>query len=136
MTNWFVQNRDKKEEDVGPLRPSELLERVRKGEVTQETMVRKDDSPWFQASQVGGLFEAARRPTIEYFCPQCETEVSEPPVLCSNCGLDVHQAITRITENSIGNQADRSFSSQAGKSVKNWLLKKRIRKDNKKTDES
>mgnify|MGYP000293648354 CR=1 FL=1 len=43
-------------EDVGPLRPSELLDKVRSGEVRPETMLRKDDSAYFQASDVGGLF--------------------------------------------------------------------------------
>lgn len=128
MTNWFVQQ-DGTREDLGPLRPSELLEKVRRGEVTRTSRLRKDDSAWFSAAQVGGLFEAAMRPTIEYFCPHCQVEVSEPPSVCNRCGNDVHQAVTRITENGIVNSADQSVAGQAGQSVMNWLNKKRLGKD-------
>jgi hypothetical protein len=44
---------------VGPIGPAELLQMVKKGEVTSETLVRKDDSKWYPADEVGGLFEAA-----------------------------------------------------------------------------
>ncbi|MGB1707785.1 MAG: DUF4339 domain-containing protein [Rubripirellula sp.] len=125
MTRWFVQQ-DESQEDLGPLRPSELLELVRGGKVTSESMLRKDDSNWFSAASVGGLFEAAMRPTIRYFCPQCETEVTEPPVNCHECGREIHQALTQITENTIVNQADQTAVGNAGNSVKNWLKKKRI----------
>lgn len=128
MTNWFIQQQNEPE-DMGPLRPSELLLKVRNGEVTRETMVRKDDSPWFTAGEVGGLFEAAMRPTIEYFCPGCHHEVSEPPVTCPKCGEKVKRGITKITENSIVRRDDQSLTSQAGHSVRKWLQKKRISKD-------
>jgi len=128
VTRWFVQQ-DESQEDLGPLRPSELLEMVRGGKVTSESMLRKDDSNWFSASNVGGLFEAAMRPTIRYFCPQCETEVTEPPVNCHECGREIQRALTQITENSIVNQADQSVVGNAGSSVKNWLKKKRIVKN-------
>jgi hypothetical protein len=119
---------DESQEDLGPLRPSELLEMVRGGKVTSESMLRKDDSNWFLASNVGGLFEAAMRPTIRYFCPQCETEVKEPPVNCHECGREIQQALTQITENAIVSQADQSVVGNAGSSVKNWLKKKKIGK--------
>ena len=128
MTRWFVQQGDS-QEDLGPLRPSELLEMVRAGQVTSDSMLRKNDSNWFSASSVGGLFEAAMRPTIRYFCPQCETEVKEPPVTCHECGREIQQALTQITENSIVNQVDQSLVGNAGSSVKNWLKKKRIAKN-------
>ena len=128
MTNWFIRQGG---EELGPLRPSELLQKVRSGEVTRETMLRKDNSSWFSASQVGGLFEAAMRPTIEYFCPQCQREVGEPPVNCAHCGREIQQAITRITENSIRPATEPSLTSQAGRSVRHWLQKKRLSKDNK-----
>lgn len=127
MTKWFVQQ-DESEEDLGPLRPSELLEMVRCGTVTSESMLRKDDSNWFSAANVGGLFEAARRPTIRYFCPQCEAEVTEPPVTCHECGREIQRALTQITENTILNPADQTAVGNAGSSVKNWLKKKRIAK--------
>jgi hypothetical protein len=128
VTKWFVQQ-DESQEDIGPLRPSELLEMVRCGKVTSDSILRKDDSSWFTAGAVGGLFEAAMRPTIRYFCPQCEIEVTEPPVNCQECGREIHQALTQITENSIVNQADQTAVGNAGNSVKNWLKKKRIVKN-------
>lgn len=131
MTKWFVQQ-DESQEDIGPLRPSELLEMVRCGKVTSDSMLRKDDSNWFTAATVGGLFEAAMRPTIRYFCPQCEIEVTEPPVTCPECGREINKALTQITENTIVNQADQAVVGNAGNSVKNWLKKKRIVKNREK----
>ena len=127
VTDWFIKN-DDDTGDIGPLRPRELLSKVRAGEVTRETQLRKDDSAWFPAGNVGGLFEAAMRPTIEYFCPQCEAAVSEPPCICPKCGRDIRKAITKITENVIRNPEEESISEQAGRSVKNWLRKKRIKR--------
>ena len=46
---------------MGPMSPQELLEMVRVGDVTGTTLVRKNDSKWFRADSVGGLFEAAFR---------------------------------------------------------------------------
>ena len=57
-SQWYCEVRGKK---IGPLSPPELLEKVRVGDVTPTTMVRKNDSKWFRADQVGGLFEAAFR---------------------------------------------------------------------------
>lgn len=136
VTSWFIQTDDNRE-DVGPLRPSDLLQKVRAGEVTRETLLRKDDSAWFLAGTVGGLFEAAMRPTIEYFCPQCETSVGEPPVVCHYCGREIRQAVTKITENTITDQEDQTLTEQAGRSVQNWLRKKRAkRKQNENQQES
>ena len=128
MTKWFVQQ-DESQEDIGPLKPSELLELVRSGKVTSDSMLRKDDSNWFVAGEVGGLFEAAMRPTIRYYCPQCEVEVTEPPVTCHECGREIHRALTKITENTIVSQADQNVLGGAGSSVKNWLKKKKLAKD-------
>ena len=125
MTQWFVQQ-DSGRAELGPLRPSELLELVRSGDVTKESKVRKGDSTWCSAGEVGGLFEAALRPTIQYFCPQCETEVTEPPVTCMKCGREIRTGITKITEHAIVQRTDPA-SSTAG-SVKKWLHKKGIRK--------
>ncbi len=132
MTKWFIQRADSAE-DLGPFRPSELLDLVRSGEVTSETMLRKDNSPWFAAADVGGLFEAAMRPTIRYFCPQCETEVSEPPVTCPKCDRDIRRAKTRITENTIISRHEQSVAEQAGSSVKKWLHRKKLSRENKDT---
>ncbi len=57
-SKWYCDVRGKK---VGPISPSELLEMIRSGDVTATTMVRKNDSRWFRADSVGGLFEAAFR---------------------------------------------------------------------------
>ena len=55
-TQWYC---DLMGRVVGPLTAEELLKKVRKGEFSAETLVRKDDSKWFPANQVNGLFEAA-----------------------------------------------------------------------------
>ncbi len=128
VTNWFIQS-DKELDDLGPFRPSELLNKVRAGEVTRETKLRKDDTAWFDAGDVGGLFEAAMRPTIEYFCPQCETQVNEPPVVCHKCGCEIRKAIAKITENCIVNANDQSLTGQAEQSVQNWLRKKKTKRN-------
>lgn len=128
MTRWFIQRGGKDDDDLGPFRPSELLDKVRQGEVRPETMLRKDDSAYFQASDVGGLFEAAMRPTIQYFCPQCKKEITEPPVTCPHCDYNVTRALTRITENTIVNPEEQSLSEQAGSSVKKWLNRKKAAK--------
>jgi hypothetical protein len=78
---------------------------------------------------VGGLFEAALRPTIQYFCPQCETEVSEPPVSCPKCGREIREGITRIIEHTIAERSDLPINgAKAGGSVKRWLQRKGIGK--------
>lgn len=100
MTRWFIQSDDARDER-GPLVPSELLDLVRRGEVTRRSLVRTDDSAWIPAGSVGGLFEAAWRPTIEYFCPCCQAEVGEPPVRCGHCGQQVRHGIAKITEHGI-----------------------------------
>lgn len=106
MTQWFIQSEDG-HQDLGPFRPNELLEMVRNGQVTRRTKIRRDDkTAWFTASDVGGLFEAAMRPTIQYFCPACDTEVGDPPIVCHHCGHKVRRAVTRITENTIIDRED------------------------------
>ena len=124
MTKWFVQQ-DESQEDIGPLKPSELLEMVRSGKVTSDSMLRKDDSNWFVAGEVGGLFEAAMRPTIRYYCPQCEVEVTEPPVTCHECGREIIAALQRSPRTPVSVRPTRTCLG-AGSSVKNWLKKKSL----------
>lgn len=126
MSDWFVQGPDG---DIGPFRPSELLQLVRIGKVKPETQVRKGDSAWFEASSVGGLFEAAMRPTIEYLCPGCGIPVREPPCTCAECGREIHRAKLRITENTIVGEDDGGRPSQAGRSVQRWLKKVRGKRE-------
>lgn len=123
MAVWFVQRED--DEDLGPLRPADLLSLVRDGSVTADSMLRKDDSAWFPASDVGGLFEAARRPTIEHFCPDCNVRVNQPPTTCPRCGKDLLKTKTRIIEHSFndGNQGA-GQPGQKSASAKKWLQKK------------
>lgn len=130
MTDWYVQqpNPEFEEEFIGPLRPSELLKLVRDGQVGPEHLLRKDDSAWFEAREVGGLFEAAMRPTIQLFCPGCHMQLQEVPTTCPKCGLEVVKAKEEITENSIVGPNDVSMS-QAGRSVQKWLKKKVRKKD-------
>ncbi|MEO9596001.1 DUF4339 domain-containing protein [Rhodopirellula bahusiensis] len=129
MSVWFVQKGD---EQLGPYKPAELLALVRDGSVVAETKIRKDDSNWFSASEVGGLFEAARRPSIEHYCPQCNVRVSQPPTICPECGKDLDRTKTRIIEHSIGQTKRSSDTPSAGPSdsAKRWLQKK-IRRDKK-----
>lgn len=125
MSDWFVQSKSGGDES-GPYRPSELLELVRSGEVTPESMLRKDNSNWFVAADVGGLFEAAMRPTIRNFCPNCQFEISEPPVTCPKCDTNVVRAQTEIIENSISSKNTTSHSDTTENSVKGWLKRRRL----------
>ena len=124
MAQWYIRGESGRENDRGPLRPSELLKLVRDGKITPETKLRKDDSAYFAAAEVGGLFEAAMRPTIQYFCPQCRREVHEPPVTCPHCDFNVVRALTKITENTIASP-ERQAEEATGSSVKRWLSRKR-----------
>jgi len=106
VTQWFIQS-DDGHKALGPFRPNELLERVRNGEVTRQTKIRRDvEATWFTAGDVGGLFEAAMRPTIQYVCPACENEVSEATKVCPHCNEKIRRAKTRIIENTIIDRAD------------------------------
>jgi hypothetical protein len=114
--------------EVGPLRPNELLALVRKGEIQPETMLRKDDSAWFEARTVGGLFEAAARQEVEYYCPGCNRRVSRPPVTCPNCLRDLKRGEARAVQPQANSSApkpeDNGQASESQRSVQNWLKKK------------
>ena len=55
-TQWYCDLMGKV---VGPMTSADLLKRVRKGDIRIETLIRKDNSRWFPAGEVGGLFQAA-----------------------------------------------------------------------------
>ncbi|MGB7343196.1 MAG: DUF4339 domain-containing protein [Pirellulaceae bacterium] len=130
MADWFIKSEssDAPEDVVGPLKPNELLELVRKGDVVPTTQIRKGDSAWFEASSVGGLFEAAIRPTITYFCPRCNIPIPKPPAICTKCLTNVQKAREEIVENSIRTPGS-DLAAGAGRSVQNWLKKKVRNKD-------
>lgn len=125
MADWFVKSEksDAVEDQIGPLKPNQLLELVRRGDVVPTTQIRKDDSAWFNAGSVGGLFEAAIRPTITYFCPKCTAPIQKPPTTCAKCLTNVERAREEIVENSIHNRSN-DITAGAGRSVQNWLKKK------------
>ncbi len=57
-TQWYCELMGKLQ---GPFTSAELLQKVKLGEITQDTPVRKNDSKLFPAIEVNGLFEAAFR---------------------------------------------------------------------------
>lgn len=59
MTNvWYYRYRG---QEVGPLTPAELLQAVRRGDVTPDTEVCPESGGWLPAGKVNGLFEQAAR---------------------------------------------------------------------------
>ena len=88
-TEWYIESMGKV---VGPLSPVQLLQKVRSGEITENTQIRKDDSQWVNASEVNGLFEAAKRPNVRYKCPYCGAQIDKPPTTCLGCDREVTAA--------------------------------------------
>ena len=137
MAVWFLQRMEGNvQTEVGPLRPSELLTMVRNGEIKPETRLRKDDSAWFPASDVGGLFEAAVRQELEYYCPSCNCRISKPPITCSNCLRDLGPREARVVKPEKLTQVPMPTESQAPReeeqrSVQSWLQKKVAKKNQK-----
>ena len=83
MAEWFIHHDE--ETEIGPLQPSELKELVRTGAITEETLCRKDDSAWFRACDIDGLFATADSQVLGYRCPSCKNSVGKPPTYCKNC---------------------------------------------------
>jgi len=121
MAQWFMQSAA---EELGPFAPSQLLEMVRRGEITPETKLKKDNSAWFPADQVGGLFEAAVRPTVQYLCPFCRGEVKSAPCECTHCGRQIDVAHRQVTQHKI-EPATRNgqVTDGPGASMRGWLSK-------------
>ena len=95
---WFIRG---DAEDLGPYRPSEILRLIWEGAICEETMLRKGDSPWTAAGDVGGLFEAARRPTVSWTCPHCGRAIRQPPAYCYRCDRFVERAEKHVTEHKV-----------------------------------
>lgn len=85
-TEWFYQRNG---DVIGPITPSELLAGVRKGVIQHDSLIRKDDSQWVAACEVGGLFEAAKRDLVQYHCPFCGARVHKPPTTCIDCSREI-----------------------------------------------
>lgn len=129
MAVWFLQRLEGSvQTEVGPLRPAELLSMVRKGEINPETKLRKDDSAWFPAGDVGGLFEAASRREVQYFCPACNRRISQPPITCPNCLRDLGRNDARVVQPEKMALASDPLESQESKeehrSAQSWFQKK------------
>lgn len=110
---WFVRGET---EDLGPYRPSEILQLIWDGVVREETMLRKGDSAWTPAGDVGGLFEAAARPTVRWTCPRCGRDVRQPPTYCRRCDLFLERANRSVTEHTVpARPVKGSAAAHAGK---------------------
>ncbi|MCU0875235.1 MAG: DUF4339 domain-containing protein [Pirellulaceae bacterium] len=57
-TKWFYKLGGR---TLGPISGADLLAKVREGAIKEGSWVRKDDSAWFPAEDVSGLFEEAFR---------------------------------------------------------------------------
>ena len=67
-TEWYYQIMN---DVVGPLSGRQLLDKVRAGQVKEDTLVRKDDSQWVPARQVNGLMDAVEQSRTQRVCPYC-----------------------------------------------------------------
>jgi hypothetical protein len=81
-TEWYYQIMN---DVVGPLSGRQLLDKVRAGQVKEDTLIRKDDSQWVPARQVNGLLEAVAQPLAQRICPYCGQTVDPPPSTCRGC---------------------------------------------------
>lgn len=89
MAEWFYEQMG---QTIGPITGKQLLARVRSGDIVADTAVRKDDSQWVPARDVGGLFEAAGgRESREITCPYCGATIDRPPTRCTKCHRQVEQ---------------------------------------------
>lgn len=81
-TEWYYQIMN---DTIGPLTSSQLLAKVRSGQVKEDTLIRKDDSQWVPARLVNGLLDAAQHDHVQRVCPYCGHTVEHPPTTCSGC---------------------------------------------------
>ena len=129
MSQWFYQY---EEEVYGPVKASDLLQLVREHTINAETLVRKDSSAWFPAAEVGGLFEAASKPTVEYFCPDCSSQVAKPPCFCRKCRKVLEYARPKVTANEIeGYEKHEEPADKPSEGWKQWLRRLKHQRDEK-----
>jgi hypothetical protein len=86
---------------IGPLTSTELLQKVRNGEIREGTRIRKGDSQWVNAMEVNGLFDAAHRAAFQYKCPYCGGEIERPPTLCLQCDREIAAAYLKRDKTAI-----------------------------------
>ena len=120
MNQWFVLHES---EARGPFTPKELLTMVRRGTITEATKLRKDNSSWFPAREVGGLFEAAVKPTVVLHCPDCQAVIPQPPCMCPGCGRQVENARREVVQNRIDARSESATKNVITASMQNWLNK-------------
>lgn len=89
MADWYYQTNG---DEHGPISSREIVDRIRAMQITGNTMIRKGDSRWVQASEVDGLFEAATNASVRYLCPYCAFDVSKPPTTCEGCDRYLNDA--------------------------------------------
>ncbi len=99
MPDWYY--RDHHDNTVGPVKPGELLQLIRDGELTEDTLVRKDDSQWVRSVEINGLWQAAARPDTEFCCPVCNASLPKPPCRCPKCLKYVDKAVGKIKKPSV-----------------------------------
>ncbi|WP_153556551.1 DUF4339 domain-containing protein [Roseimaritima sediminicola] len=124
MSEWFVRQN---ETEIGPVDGSGLLDMIREGAVKQDTLVRKNDSAWFEARSVGGLFEAASKSSTNYYCPECNAAVRKPPCVCPGCRIQLNYARAKVVENKIDGYEPAAKPKRSA-SVQNWLRRVQTRR--------
>ncbi len=117
MAEWFVRQQDV---EIGPLTGENLLDLIREGTVQLDTLVRKDDSAWFEAGTVGGLFAAASESTTEYYCPECRARVPKPPCVCPACEIQLSYARAKLVEHKIAGYTPKPKPKRSD-SMNRWL---------------
>lgn len=127
MSEWYYLEN---EQAIGPFSPQELLDLVRQQIVVTTTMVRKDQSAWFPAFEVGGLFDAAVKPTVTYHCPECGTKVLKPPTYCRKCRRALDYARPIFTEHEVPGyeKADKDKATLSD-SWKQWIRRVRVQRN-------
>ena len=96
MSTWFYRNSEDRE--IGPVGPTAMLELIRAGDILEDTLVRKGNSPWKRSVEINGLWAAAGRPNAEFWCPVCRTNLPKPPCRCPNCMKYIDRAVGKIAK--------------------------------------
>ena len=114
MSTWFY--RDAEDRQIGPVAPSAMLDLIRGGQIGEDTLVRKGDSPWKRSIEINGLWAAAGRPTAEFHCPVCNTSLPKPPCRCPNCQKYIDHAVGKIAKPAVSAAQQQRISTVAAAS--------------------